>query len=84
MKKTNAILVLGQAGLVNVVMETMKKKFIENFVKLFMNGLRSTPKTAGLFHHQQQVRNVLESSSYDLAVSYIKLWRSVPCKQETA
>ena len=82
--KTNAILVLCQAGLANVVMETMKKKFIENFVKLLTNGLKSTLKTAGLFHYQQPVKNILESSSCALAVGCIKLWRSVPCKQETA
>jgi hypothetical protein len=78
LKKTNAILVLYQAGSANVVMKTMKKKFIENFVKLLMNGLRSTPKTAGRFHRRQRVRDILESSSYALEVIYIKPWQSVP------
>lgn len=61
---TNAILALCQAGLANVVMETMKKKFIETFAKLLMNGLKSTPKTAGLFYRKQPVKNILESSNY--------------------
>jgi hypothetical protein len=46
-------------------------------VWLLTNGLKSTPKTA-VFQRQQQLKNILESSSYALAVNYIKLWRSVP------
>jgi hypothetical protein len=83
-EETNTMLTLCLPGLANVAMEAMKKKFIVNFAKLLTNGLKFTRKTACLFLQQQPVKNILESSNYTLAMSFIKLWRSVPCKEVTA
>ena len=63
------MLALCLAGLANVAMETMKKKFIVNFAKLLTNGLKFTRKATCLFLQQQPAKNILESFSYALAVS---------------
>ena len=49
------------AGLANAAMETMKKRFTENFAGLLMNGLKFTKKTACRFHLQQPEKNIPES-----------------------
>ena len=82
--KTYVMLAQCLAGLVNVATETMKKKYIENYAKLLTNGLKSTKKMACRFQHQQPEKNIPENFICGLVVLYIKRYRFVLCKQETA
>ncbi len=70
--KINAMLVQFLAGLVNVVMETTKKKFIMNYVKYLKNGLKFIKKIIFLYHQVLLQKNSLVNSNRELTVIYIK------------